>query len=200
MCVSRSGYNAVPFTQGNSGLDDWVAAARLLRLRESTGHNMSRFADMRFKERVMNVQSTVAVLILSISVLHSQHASASWGELKQPRLPMARTFTEVEYAKLNAVLDRKDVTFIKGYALNFHSALLYSGDTLSLNLFIEALTECPKVSVHICFFRPSPCANESDWMVTHTANSNELVVRINLDSPRIDLTKLHIPTIVPKKT
>ena len=146
----------------------------------------------------MNVQSTIAVLIFSITILHSQHASAAWGELKQPRLPMAKTFTEAEYAKLNAVLDRKDVTFIKGYSLNFHSALQYSGDTSSLNLFIEALTECPKVSVHICFFRP--CAYQCDWVVTHTANSNELVVRVNLDSPHIDLTKLHIPTIVPKKT
>ena len=146
----------------------------------------------------MNVKSTIAVLVFSITILHSQRASAAWGELKQPRLPMARTFTEAEYAKLNAVLDRKDVTFIKGYSLNVHSALQYSGDTLSLNLFIEALTECPKVSVRICFFRP--CAYQNDWMVTHTANSNEIVIRVNLDSPRIDLTELHIPTIPPKKT
>ena len=112
---------------------------------------------------------------------------------------MAKTFTEAEYTQLNAVLDRKDVTFIKGYALNFHSTLQYSGDTLGLNLFIEAITECPKVPVHICFFRSSPCANEGDWMVTHTANSNKIVIRINLNSPHIDLTKLHIPTIAPKK-
>ena len=93
----------------------WQACCERRRLIDGTQH----------EERVVNVKPTIAVLVFSITILHSQRASAAWGELKQPRLPMARTFTEAEYAKLNAVLDRKDVTFIKGYSLNVHSALQY---------------------------------------------------------------------------
>ncbi len=148
----------------------------------------------------MNVQSTIAVLISLFTILVPQSASAMMGELKRPRLPMAKTLTEADYVKLNAVLDRKDVTYIKGPWINSFSSLQYSSDTLGLNLFLGALTECPKVSVHICFFRPSVSGIKSDWLVTHTANSNKLVVRINLDSASIDLTKLYIPTIPPKRS
>lgn len=158
----------------------------------------------------MHIHIAVTFFIVVFVVLTPNESSAALFELKKPRLPMAKSFTESDYVKLNEVLDGKgikDVKYIKGHWLNlfsslqyyFFSSLQYRGDTCAVNHFIEALTKCPKVAVHVTFERPSPGVAEYDWMVTHTANKNKLIVRINLKSKSIDLTKLHLPTFQPKK-
>ncbi len=40
---------------------------------------------------------------------------------------------------------------------------------------------------------------ESDWMVTQEAPSNEVVVRINLTSPNLDMEKLYLPPVKAEK-
>ena len=83
--------------------------------------------------------------------------------------------------------------------MNAASSLRYAGDTVALNKFIEALSLCPKVTVHVNFYRPGPGAVESDWMVTQMAPSSELVVRINLASEKVSIEKLYLPPVKAEK-
>ena len=148
----------------------------------------------------MHFPKALTLVIATILLSPCQTLSAALGELRQPRLPMAQNFAEGDYAKLNAVLERKGVKYIKGFWLNSHTALHYGGDTIALNLFLEALSECPHVALHVNFYRASESiGSEADWLVTHEAGTNTLVVRINMESKAIDLTKLYLPTIHPRQ-
>jgi hypothetical protein len=126
-------------------------------------------------------------------------ALASYRELKEPHLDV-KDYTGADKKALQAVLQRSDCKFVGGAELNAASSLRYAGDTIALNKFIAALSLCPKVSVHVNFYRPAPgAAAECDWMVTQMAPSPELVVRINLASEKVSMEKLYLPPVKAEK-
>jgi hypothetical protein len=126
-------------------------------------------------------------------------AFAAQGKLDAPALSMAKDYPEADYQKIKNVLERKDCTFLGGDWLNAHTSLRYGGDTIALNKFIERLSLCPNLKVHVNFFRPSSGGVECDWMVTQHAPSNKLVVRINLASEQIKIEDLHLPPVKAEK-
>lgn len=124
---------------------------------------------------------------------------ASYNTLDAPSLTMAKDYPDADYEKIKAVLERKNCKFLGGAQLNAHTSLKYGGDTTALNLFVEALSLCPNVTVHVNFYRPGPGGAEWDWMVTQDAPSNELVVRINLESENVKLEALYLPPVKAEK-
>jgi hypothetical protein len=134
------------------------------------------------------------VFILALLTAFRAIALASYRELKEPHLDL-KDYPADDAKKLQAVLERQDCKFLGGAELNAASSLRYAGDTIALNRFIEALSLCPDVSVHINFYRPVGGAVECDWMVTQMAPSHELVVRINLASEHISMEKLYLPPV-----
>jgi hypothetical protein len=125
-------------------------------------------------------------------------AVAEYHELKHPYL-VVKGYSEADYKALKAVLQRSDCRFLGGSELNVSSSLRYGGDTTALNKFIAALSLCPKVSVHVKFYRPGPGGVECDWSVTQMSASTELVVRINLASEKVNIERLYLPPVKAEK-
>jgi hypothetical protein len=125
-------------------------------------------------------------------------AFASYKELESPHLWFGKDFSKDDYKQLDAVLTRSDCKFIGGAELNSFSSLRYGGDTVALNKFIEALSLCPKLKVHVMFYRPTG-AVEADWMVTQRAPAQEVEVRVNLASEHIKIENLYLPPVKAEK-
>jgi hypothetical protein len=126
--------------------------------------------------------------------------NAAYQELKTPSVARAKGFADSDYKKIAAVLERKDCKFLGGSALNAMTSLRYGGDSIALNKFVEALSQCPNVIVSVNFFRPGPGASECDWMVTHEPLPRmKFVVRINLESKNIKLESLCLPPVKAEK-
>jgi hypothetical protein len=119
---------------------------------------------------------------------------AEYHELKEPFLAV-KGYADADYKALKAVLQRSDCKFLGGAELTLSSSLRYGGDTTALNKFIAALSLCPKLSVRVSFYKPSPGGVECDWMVTQMSASTELVVRINLASEKVNIEKLYLPPV-----
>ena len=142
-----------------------------------------------FARRIVLI-ALIALCALSIST----SLRGAMGELEKPHISLSIDYPKADQEKLQAVLNRTDCKYLGGAWLNRSTALRYGGDTIALNKFIEALSLCPNLKVHVNFFHGKNSA-QSDWMVTHMAPSNELVVRINLDSTNIDMEKLYLPPV-----
>ena len=116
---------------------------------------------------------------------------AALGELKTPAVPFAESYPASTRAKVEHALNRKDCKFVGGAWLNSFTTLRYQGETVPLNLFIDELTKCPGVTVHVAFKR-LPDA-DVDWRVGHDFHRNSFQVEVNTASKRVDLEKLYIP-------
>jgi hypothetical protein len=140
------------------------------------------------------VFATIAFGFVGFGLL-TQLAKGASGTLETPNVPMANDYSKADYAAVLAVLNGKgkEWKYVEGSWLNRFTTLQYDGDTTSLNLFLEALTKCPHLTVHVNFFRPASTSDLPAWLVTHTAGENAFVVRINLASKAINLEKLYLP-------
>jgi hypothetical protein len=149
----------------------------------------------------MTIRSRSIALVCAFIALSaiSSLAWAALGTLDAPSLGTSKNFSEATYQKVKVVLERKDCKYLGGGWLNANTSLRYGGDTTALNKFVEALSLCPDVKVHVNFFRPSPGGVECDWMVTHDAHTNELVVRINLASEKVKMEDLYLPPVKAEK-
>jgi hypothetical protein len=139
-----------------------------------------------------------AFAFLALAVFCS-FAVAEYHELKEPHL-VVKDYSEADYKALKAVLERSDCKFLGGAELNAASSLRYGGDTTALNRFIAALSLCPRLTVHVNFYRPRTPGVECDWMVTQMAPSSELVVRVNLASENVNIEKLNLPPVKADKS
>ena len=134
-------------------------------------------------------RSVVAATALAVSL--AAPVSAVLGELTTPSVPFAQGYPAEAREKVNAALARtKGATFLGGHFLNSWTTLRYSGDTLALNHFLDALVKCPGVTVHVGFKKLN---DGSDWRVGHAFHGNRFQVEVNLDSKRVDIEKLYIP-------
>ena len=145
---------------------------------------------MTYSWNSINRSLIVAAILLSCSTL-----PAAMGILETPSLAMPRDYPKADYEKIKAVLERKDCKFLGGMWLNAATSLRYGGDTTSLNLFIEALSLCPNLKVHVLFYRPTGGNVGGDWMVTQYGAVNQVEVRINLASDKIKIENLALPPV-----
>jgi hypothetical protein len=126
------------------------------------------------------------------------------GDLDSPSVALPASLAQADREKIHAVLQRKGCTFISGNFLNKDSQLHYKSDTESLGKFLEELSQCSGLTIHLGFYRPGPDArwavDDSNWSVFHSARDNSFAVKIRLGSD-IDLATLHIPalTSTPRK-
>ena len=131
--------------------------------------------------------AAAAALVFSLAA----PVSAVLGELTTPSVPFARDYPPEAREKVNTALVRsKGATFLGGHFLNSWTSLRYSGDTLALNHFLDALVRCPGVTVHVGFKKLN---DGTDWRVGHSFHPNRFQVEVNLDSERVDIEKLYIP-------
>ncbi len=79
-------------------------------------------------------------------------------------------------------------------SLTRHPSLLYAGETKALNLFLDALAQCPGVTVHVSFVADPIPGEPCDWQVLHEASPNSFHIRVNLQSERIKLPDLYLPS------
>lgn len=114
--------------------------------------------------------------------------------LDRPGLAFPTDFPAATRTNLLAVLQRPDFKFLGGTAFNSDTHLKYGGDAMALNLFLEALTKCPGLTLSIRFYRYDE-TEKLDWAVDHSAwrEPNSLCVRVNLNSKQIKLDDLAVP-------
>jgi hypothetical protein len=121
-------------------------------------------------------------------------AFAAMGDLTEPGLALRADFPAAARTNLAAALRRPDCKFLGGTWFNSNTHLKYGGDTLALNLFLEAITKCPGITLSIRFHRYD-ADEQLDWVVDHYGDlkPDGVCVRVNLNSKRINLDSLIVP-------
>ena len=114
--------------------------------------------------------------------------------LDMPVLSLPADFPSATRSNLMAVLQRPDCKFLGGINFNSNTHLKYGGDTQALNLFLDALTKCPGLTLSIRFYRYDE-TEKLDWALDHSAwrEPNSVCVRVNLNSKQIKLDDLAVP-------
>ncbi len=115
-------------------------------------------------------------------------------ELDRPGLAFPKDFPAATRTNLMAVLQRPDCTFLGGKGFNSDTHLKYGGDTLALNLFLDALTKCPGLTLSMRFYRYRE-DEKCDWTVQHSGirEPTHICVRVNLNSKLVKLDDLAVP-------
>ena len=118
------------------------------------------------------------------------------GELKEPGVALPQDYPKAAQDQVMAALQRPDCKFLKGSFINWHTSLLYVGETKALNQFLDALAKCPGVTLHVSFVATDTIPGEPcDWHVSHDAHANSFHLRVNLKSERIKLSDLKLPEV-----
>jgi hypothetical protein len=141
------------------------------------------------------MKTRFASLVVAALVVTSTNAFALAGELKEPGVSHAQGYPQAAQEQVRAALQRPDCKFLKGSFINWHTSLLYAGETKSLNQFLDALAKCPGVTLHVSFVADPIPGEPCDWVVAHDAHANRFHVRVNLKSDRIKLPDLYLPEV-----
>ncbi len=142
------------------------------------------------------MKSLLAPLLCAVLFATATNAFALAGELKKPNVAFSQDYPEAARKQVMAALNRSDSKFLTGNFVNWHTSLLYAGDTKALNQFLDALAKCPGVTLHVSFVATDPIPGEPcDWHVGHDAHRNQFHVRVNLKSGRIKLPDLYLPEV-----
>jgi hypothetical protein len=119
-------------------------------------------------------------------------SSALYMELSSPGVAFTQEYPANAQAQVMAALRRADLKFLGGHALNSYTSLRYRSDTRALNQFLNDLAECPGVTIGVRFAKID---DGCDWRVSHLAQTNDFQVEVNLNSGRVSIQELEIPTI-----
>ena len=141
------------------------------------------------------MKTLLAPLLCAALLATTTDALALAGELKEPGVAHAQGYPQAAQEQVRAALTRPDCKFLGGRFINWHTSLLYAGETKALNLFLDALAKCPGVTLHISFVEDPILSAGSDWHVSHDAHANSFHIRVNLKSERIKLPDLHLPQV-----
>ena len=95
-------------------------------------------------------------------------------------------------AKVTAALTRKELKFLGGFGLNSHTTLRYRCGTPGVNRLLADLANCPGLSLQVRFAKID---DESDVPVNHSAQSNDFQGKVNLNSGRIRVEDVELPSI-----
>jgi hypothetical protein len=136
----------------------------------------------------------LAPLFCAILLATATNALALAGKLDRPGLALPKDFPVATSTNLMAALQRPDGKFLGGTFFNSDTHLKYGGDTQALNLFLEALTKCPGLTLSIRFYRYDG-DGELSWAVDHSAwrEPKNVCVRVNLNAKHIKLDDLAVP-------
>ncbi len=133
-------------------------------------------------------------IITAVLLLGGGHrAFALYGELKEPGVALSEDLPEAARKRITAALHRTDCRFLGGNFLNSFTTLRYAGETKALNMFLDALANCPGVTLSVSFVKSLPEAG--DWHVHHEAHPNRFHVRVSLASEKLELEHLYLPEI-----
>lgn len=140
------------------------------------------------------MKQLLAPLLCALLLATTAESFALKGKLDRPGLALPKDFPVATSTNLMAVLQRPDCKFLGGTFFNSDTHLKYGGDTLALNLFLDALTKCPGLTLSIRFYRYDG-DGELSWAVDHSAwrEPNNLCVRVNLNAKHIKLDDLAVP-------
>jgi hypothetical protein len=141
------------------------------------------------------MKTWLASLVVAALVATSPNAFALAGELKEPGVAFSQGYPEAARKQVMAALNRPDSKYLKGNFINWHTSLLYAGETKALNQFLDALAKCPGVTLHVSFVADPVPGEPCDWHVGHDAHRNQFHVRVNLKSERIKLPDLYLPEV-----
>ncbi|MEN9575201.1 MAG: hypothetical protein RL514_3056 [Verrucomicrobiota bacterium] len=135
--------------------------------------------------------------LAALLVATAANAFALAGDLKEPGVALPQDYPKAAQDQVMAALKQPDCKFLKGHFINWHTSLLYAGETKALNLFLDALAKCPGVTLHVSFTTdPVPRDDgQCDWFVSHDAHANSFHVRVNLKSERLKLPDLQLPAV-----
>ena len=136
------------------------------------------------------------ILLLALTLfLGAPRAFALAGQLDQPGVALPADYPKIAQEQVAAALKWPDCRFLKGHFINWHTSLLYAGDTKALNLLLDALAKCPGVTLHVSFVADPIPGEPCDWVVAHDALANSFHVLVNLKSERITLPELYLPEV-----
>lgn len=143
------------------------------------------------------MKNLLVPLLCAAFLASAGDAFALAGDLKEPGVALPQDYPKAAQEQVMAALKQPDCKFLKGHYLNSHTSLLYAGETKALNQFLEALANCPGVTLHVSFTTdPVPRDDgQCDWFVSHDAHANSFHVRVNLKSERIKLPELRLPVV-----
>ena len=137
----------------------------------------------------------IQILVAALLLGGVGNVFALMAELKEPGVAHTTDYPKAAQEQVAAALKRPDYKFLKGHFINWHTSLLYAGDTKALNLFLDALAKCPGVTLHVSFVSDPIPGEPCDWNVAHDALANSFNVRVNLSSGRIQLPDLYLPEV-----
>jgi hypothetical protein len=133
----------------------------------------------------------IALTALALCVVTARPAFAKAGPLDSPKVAFPADYPEAAKRQVRKALQRKGCKFLRGYFVNWHTTIHYAGDAASLNGQIGDLVRCPGVEVSVRFRKLN---DHGDWLLLHDARANRFEIQINLDSERVDLEKLVLPS------
>ncbi len=152
---------------------------------------------------------TLAVALLSLAA--ARDAFAAGGTLESPSIAVSAA-SDREANEWLGVLASKKYKFIVGDFINSTTNLYYSGDTASLNDFLEELSAIEGTTIRISFSKESKTASSAfgsdeghsgpcQWHIQHLGHEPEVFnITIFLGDGRIDLSELSVPAIRTPKT
>lgn len=133
-------------------------------------------------------------LCLALGLALVTRVLALAGDLSEPGIAFPSDFPQPAQLRIMGSLKHPECKFLGGHFVNWITHLNYSGETKGLNGFLENLAKCPGVALTVRF-KEEGFEGDCDWMIDHTSGGDtcQLVVSVNLKSPRIKLTELAIP-------
>ena len=146
------------------------------------------------------ISSVKYLLLLSAALLApTLTALALAGTLTKPGVALPSNFPKDAHQQIAAALRHPDCKFLTGNFVNWHTTLLYGGDTRALNQFLAALAKCPGVTLRVTFVADPVPGATCDWVVEHsageplTAPENSFQIRVNLKSERVRRAEVLLP-------
>jgi hypothetical protein len=148
---------------------------------------------------------TIALGVLVLLATSATTAFALSRELHEPEVFWPKGFDEKAAHAVTAVL--KDARFkfksglISYWEPKFETTLAYDGDTSSLNAFVAALAKVNGVNVKVTFAKDLSKETHGyppagAWWVQYAHDApNDVIVRVNLADPKLDIEKLELPPV-----
>jgi len=137
--------------------------------------------------------AAIALIAIALSVMTARRAFAIVIALRSANVSSSADYPASAEQQVQAALQRKDCKFLRGIWINGRTTIHYAGNAASLNGLVGDLVKCPGVTVSLRFRKLN---EQGDWLLLHDARrrANSFEIQINLNSKRIDLENLVLPT------
>ena len=142
------------------------------------------------------------ILVLAASAATTYALSR---RLDSPEVFWRKGFDEKKAHAVMAVLADTRFKFKSGlvsyWEPKFETMLVYDGDTASLNAFVAALSKVNGVNVKVTFAKDLSKETHGyppagAWWVQYAHDApNDVIVRVNLADPKLDIEKLELPPV-----